>query len=74
VARFIRRISAKGAAMARATGVQYWIWNRHQYTVTNTGVIRSSYGGPNPHTDHIHIEINLAGSRLQTSYWRRAGG
>ena len=74
VARFIRRMSANRAAMARATGVQYWIWNRHQYTVTNTGVARSSYGGPNPHTDHVHIEINLAGSRLQTSYWRRAGG
>jgi len=36
-------------------------------------VVRSSYGGPNPHTDHVHIEMNIAGSRLRTSYWRRAG-
>jgi hypothetical protein len=71
VVSFIARMSAGGAAMARAMGVQYWIWNRQQYTVRNTGVTRSRYGGPNPHTDHIHIEVNLAGAALQTSYWRR---
>lgn len=70
VASFIRRMSANRAAMARATGVQYWIWNRNQYDVRNSGVVRSRYTGPNPHTDHVHIEQNLAGSRLQTSYWR----
>jgi hypothetical protein len=74
VASFIRRMSANGAAMARATGVQYWIWNRQQYSVRGTTVLRRSYSGPNPHTDHVHIEQNLAGSRLQTSYWRLAGG
>jgi hypothetical protein len=74
VASFIQRMSANSAAMARATGVQYWIWNRQQYSVKSTGVVRSRYGGPNPHTDHVHIEQNLAGSKLQTSYWRVAGG
>ncbi|HEY7621884.1 MAG TPA: hypothetical protein VH834_19065 [Solirubrobacteraceae bacterium] len=73
VRRFMRRMSARGAAMARAMGIQYWIWNHQQYQVRNTGVARSSYGGPNPHTDHIHIEMNLPGSRLRTSYWRLAG-
>lgn len=71
VASFIQRMSANGAAMARAMGVQYWIWNRQQYSVKNTGVVRSRYGGPSPHTDHIHIEVNLAGAALETSYWRR---
>jgi hypothetical protein len=70
VANFIQRMSANRAAQARAMGVQYWIWNRNQYQVKNSGVVRSRYGGPNPHTDHVHIEQNLAGSRLQTSYWR----
>jgi hypothetical protein len=74
VASFIQRMSANRAAMARAMGVQYWIWNRQQYRVTSTGVERSKYGGPVPHTDHVHIEQNLAGSTLQTSYWRLAGG
>ena len=74
VASFIARMSANGAAMARATGVQYWIWNRQQYRVRSSGVERRSYSGPNPHTDHVHLEQNIAGSRLETSYWRLAGG
>jgi hypothetical protein len=74
VASFIQRMSANGAAMARAMGVQYWIWNRQQYSVRGTSVLRRKYTGPNPHTDHVHIEQNLAGSKLQTSYWRLAGG
>ena len=73
VASFIQRMSANGAAMARATGVQYWIWNRWQYAVKGTSVERSRYKGPNPHTNHVHIELNLAGSKLQTTYWRLAG-
>jgi len=74
VANFIQRMSANGAAMARAMGVQYWIWNKQQYNVKNTAVGVRSYSGPNPHTDHVHIELNLAGSRLETSYWRLTGG
>lgn len=74
VASFIARMSANGAAMARATGVQYWIWDRQQYSVRGNSVQRNSYSGPNPHTDHVHIEQNIAGSRLETSYWRLAGG
>ncbi len=74
VAGFIGRMSANGAAMARAMGVQYWIWNRKQYSVRGTSVSVRRYGGPNPHTDHVHLEMNLAGSRLETSYWRAAGG
>jgi hypothetical protein len=74
VASFIHRMSANGAAMARAMGVQYWIWNRQQYSVRGTTVLRRIYRGPNHHTNHVHIELNLAGSRLQTSYWRLAGG
>ncbi len=70
VASFIQRMSANRAAMARATGVQYWIWNRQQYSVKNSGVVRSRHGGPNPHTDHVHIEQNLAGAALRTSCWR----
>lgn len=77
VAAFIRRLSANRAAMARAMaramGVQYWIWNRQQYSVRSTGVVRRAYGGPSPHTDHRHVEQNIAGSKLQTSYWKLAG-
>ncbi len=73
VASFIRRMTAHGAAQARAMGVQYWIWNHKQYSVRGHSVLVRSYGGPNPHTDHVHIEMNLAGSRLRTSYWKLPG-
>ena len=73
VQRFIERMTANGAAMARAMGVQYWIWNKKQYSVKDSSVKVSTYNGPNPHTDHVHIEQNLAGSNLQTSYWILAG-
>ncbi len=73
VAGFIWRMTGNGAAMARATGVQYWIWNKKQYKVNQSSVTVSNYTGPNPHTDHVHIEQNLAGSQLRTSYWILAG-
>ncbi|MCA1680756.1 MAG: hypothetical protein LC777_18315 [Actinobacteria bacterium] len=67
MAGFIGRMSTNGAAMARAMGIQYWIWNRQQYSVRGHSVRRRSYGGPNPHTNHVHIEMNLGGSKLKTS-------
>lgn len=70
---FILRMSANGAAMARAMGIQYWVWNHNQYSVRGNAVRVRAYGGPNPHTEHVHLEMNLAGSRLATSYWRAAG-
>jgi uncharacterized protein YraI len=72
VSRFIARMTANGAAQARAMGVQYFIWNRKQYSVRGKGILVRSYSGPNPHTDHVHIEQNIAGSKLQTSYWKLA--
>lgn len=73
VAGFIRRMTANGAAQARAMGIQYWIWNKKQYSVRGRSVLVRPYGGPSPHTDHVHIEMNLKGARLQTSYWKLPG-
>lgn len=73
VDRFIKRMSAHNGAMARAMGVQYFIWNRQEYHVNDNGITVDGYGGPVPHTDHVHIEQNLAGAALNTSYWKLAG-
>ncbi|MGE4425647.1 MAG: hypothetical protein AB7G37_04240 [Solirubrobacteraceae bacterium] len=70
VTAFNRRLSRNGAAQARALGVQYWIWNRRQYSVRGNRVLVRPYGGPNPHTDHVHIEQTNEGARLGTKYWR----
>ncbi len=36
-------------------GIQLIIWQRRIWT-NRTGNVRA-YGGPNPHTDHIHVEV-----------------
>lgn len=42
-------------------GVQLVIWNRHIWSVNHDGW--REYTGPNPHTDHVHAEINIAASK-----------
>ena len=56
-------------ALARRMGVQLIIWNRRVWSASrpNSGLRR--YGGQNPHTDHIHIELNWPGARKATSVW-----
>lgn len=46
---------------AEALGTQRVIWDRHIWSANVDGW--RSYTGPNPHTDHIHAEINLEASR-----------
>lgn len=45
---------------ATQLGIQRVIWNRHIWTANKDGW--RDYTGPNPHTDHLHIEINLEAS------------
>ena len=41
-------------------GVQYVIWYRQDWSCGDAAM--GSYGGPNPHTDHLHIEVTVAAS------------
>lgn len=43
-------------------GVQRVIWNRHIWTSTRDGW--RDYGGPFPHDDHLHVEINEDGANM----------
>ena len=45
---------------AAALGIQLVIWNRRDWSCYGGW---SSYGGPNPHTDHVHVELTVAASR-----------
>lgn len=45
---------------AQRLGIQRIIWNRFTWVADRDGW--NPYGGSNPHTDHLHIEINLEAS------------
>ncbi len=45
---------------ADTLGVQLIIWNRTLWKVTPNGPTSRAYTGPNPHTDHVHAEVNSA--------------
>lgn len=51
-------------ANAEAFGVQLVIWNRRDW-FCNAGW--TSYGGPNPHTDHIHVELTIPAANNNTA-------
>jgi peptidoglycan hydrolase-like protein with peptidoglycan-binding domain len=55
---------------ASAIGVQYIIWNRVRWSGSRSPRV-ATYGGPNPHIDHIHVELNLHGARRATPWFNR---
>lgn len=54
-------------ANARRLGVQYVIWNKRIWS--SYAPTWRAYGGPNPHTDHVHVSFNWPGANKQTSFW-----
>ncbi|MBI5517672.1 MAG: D-alanyl-D-alanine carboxypeptidase family protein [Deltaproteobacteria bacterium] len=59
---------------ASVIGVQYLIWNRVKWSGSRTGRKDAPYGGPNPHVDHIHLELTSAASRAETPWFRSLPG
>ena len=45
---------------AETLGVQLIIWNRTLWKIGPNGASSRAYTGPNPHTDHVHAEVNTA--------------
>jgi hypothetical protein len=70
------------AALARRMGVQGMIFNCHQwfgygdrlspysYCYRRDGKLRNHLDRTLAHRNHIHIELNWAGARKRTSFWR----
>lgn len=54
---------------ATELGVQYIIWDRTSYNSSRSGRKYRAYTGPNPHVDHLHVELNLAGANKRTSWY-----
>jgi len=55
---------------AQVLGMQYLIWNRVRWSGSRSGRKDALYGGPNPHIDHIHAELNRDGARRQTAWFQ----
>ena len=56
---------------AEAIGVQYIVWDKMQWSGRkDPGQKLSTYGGSHPHQDHIHMELTLAGSRMETPFFQ----
>lgn len=56
-------------AMARRTGTMYIVWNRQIWSSYRANEGWRAYGGPKPHTDHVHFSFSWAGANGLTSYW-----
>ena len=55
---------------AQEIGVQIIIWDRASWNGSRApGTKLSAYGGPIPHTDHIHMELNLDGAHRRTPFF-----
>ena len=70
-------------ALARRMGVQEIIWNCRSWWSGSDGMgpysvcydrkgrRKKRVGDTIAHRDHVHIGLNRAGARMQTSFWRR---
>lgn len=58
-------------ANASALGVQLVIWDRSSWNGSRAaGSKLRAYGGPHPHHDHIHVELNTDGAARRTAWFR----
>jgi peptidoglycan hydrolase-like protein with peptidoglycan-binding domain len=56
-------------ALLRRLGVMYVIWNKRIFKAYQADKGWQAYGGPNPHTDHVHFSFGWAGANKVTSFW-----
>lgn len=54
---------------AEAMGIQFVIWDRNDWGASRAAPKLRAYGGPSPHTDHIHVELSPAGAAGMTTWF-----
>lgn len=54
---------------AEAIGIQFIIWDRNDWGASRSLPKLRSYGGPNPHKDHLHVELTPEGARGMTAWF-----
>jgi hypothetical protein len=59
---------------AEQMGVQYVIWDRWDWLASLSGRKDTSYGGPNPHIDHIHMELTVEAAHRRAPFFTDRDG
>ena len=60
---------------AESVGIQYIIWDRYTWDGSQVaGSKDGPYRGPNPHVDHLHIELSVAAAAEETDFFRNPPG
>lgn len=54
---------------AAEIGVQYVIWDHVAWNGSRATDKFRPYTGPNPHTDHVHVELNEDGAAMRTPWF-----
>ncbi len=55
---------------AEEIGIQYIIWDRWTWNASRAaGSKERSYGGVNPHVDHLHVELSVEGAAMGTPWF-----
>jgi hypothetical protein len=58
---------------AEYVGIQLVIWDRSVWQASLSGDKLSPYTGPNPHIDHLHVELTIQAAELEaTEFFERA--
>lgn len=57
-------------AHSASIGVQLIIWDRTIWIGHLSGTKTARYMGPDPHIDHIHVELNRSGAARETEFFR----
>jgi hypothetical protein len=57
---------------AETIGMQYLIWNRVRWSGKRTPRF-ARYSGPNPHTDHLHVELTMDAAARRTPWFTSRG-
>jgi hypothetical protein len=55
---------------AQRIGIQFIVWNRTKWRANGTNT--SPYGGPNPHVDHLHVEMTSEAGNAKTPWFTDA--
>lgn len=55
---------------AEDLGVQFIVWDQTKWNASYSSNKAKPYTGPNPHVDHIHVELDHDGAAMKTAWFK----